>query len=74
MSHASTATASYNDNSQLTDFGGLDELIYQYIEDHAADSPTPRCRIEALLLQNPRPFTSYAEFYEHVSAWEKNTP
>ena len=73
MSHSSTATTSYNDNSQLTDFGGLDELIYQYIEDHTADNPTLRRRIEALLHQQPRPFTSYAEFYEHVSKWEATT-
>ena len=65
---ASTDSTHQQNDSQMTDFGGLDELIYQFIEDHATDNAPLRRRIEALLQQSPRPFRTFAEFEDLIGA------
>ena len=73
MSHTSSHTVPTQDNSQLTDFGGIDELIYQFIDDHASTNPHLRNRMESLLKQTPRPFSSFAEFKSIVCNWGQST-
>ena len=51
-------------DSQMTDFGSLDETIYQFIEDHATHNLPLRRQIETLLQASPRPFSTFAEFID----------
>lgn len=72
MSNTTTESNPNQDNSQLTDFGGLDEQIYQFIEEQAPNNPAMRHRIETLLNLQPRPFTTFEEFRAQVQNWDNN--